>query len=826
MPKDIIFIVAENGNFEQGFSLTLQIREESRPIINEITTQLSANPGLFALQNCLRQDYQTWGVNYRWWRGQRIVPVEGQITHVASYQDCLNTANNLCQQFNQWLNQASLRQLERLILKTVNQDEAVRFILKTSNISLQRLPWHLWDFIQESYSNAEVIIGTNVAPPSGILAYPVKILVILGSNEQIDIQVDGKIILDLPHTQVEILNQPERHQLTEKLLGKPWDILFFAGHSSTNELNEMGLIHLNQNDALTPQELDPILRRAVNKGLKLAIFNSCDGLGLAKSLATLSTPVPHIIVMREPIHDQVAQLFLEHFLKLFSQGFSLEDSLSTTRHYLTSMERNSPCVSWLPILLQNPETPSLKFPPPPLEIRKTLEIKQLKKWQIFTFLIASLGVSSSLLFWLFSSRFNPLEHRLSLGEEILVTRHNNSAKVQGVQAFKNKNHESAIAYFTQSLQQNKNDPETVIYLNNARALIANNYNQIAVSVPIGSNEEVAEEILRGVATFQDQFNNSQKKVKGKLLSIEIANDDNNPEIAQEIADNFVKDHRIKAVIGHNASDASVVAAPIYQKGGLVMLSPTSFSDRLLTLGDHIFRMVPLGSLTDKLANYITITNPQAIVASCFDGNAVDNASFATRVATKLIENRSTAYKAISCNFADPNLNLNKKIDELINAGVNTLILAPHVDYIEKALEMAKANQGRLKLYGSSTLFTGITLKEGQAVNGLIAIVPWYKIQTDSFSQGLQQKWGKTHNWRTALSYDSTAAIAKALSINPNRSGIAEILHSIDFKVKGVSGDIQFLQSGDRIPSPNTGDFVQVQPKDKKKYQFVSIPNKI
>jgi hypothetical protein len=69
--------------------------------------------------------------------------------------------------------------------------------------------------------------------------------------------------------------------------------------------------------------------------------------------------------MREPIHDQVAQLFLRHFLNLFSQGSILEDALANTRHYLTSMERNSPCVSWLPILLQNPETLPLKFPPTP-----------------------------------------------------------------------------------------------------------------------------------------------------------------------------------------------------------------------------------------------------------------------------------------------------------------------------------------------------------------------------------------------------------------------------------------------------------------------------
>jgi len=549
-------------------------------------------------------------------------------------------------------------------------------------------------------------------------------------------------------------------------------------------------------------------------------------LGLAKGLASLKTPVPHIIVMREPIHDQVAQLFLKHFLKLFSQGRSLEEALANTRHYLTSMERNSPCVSWLPILLQNPETPPLKFPliPDSIPIPTILDRIRQQRSLLVILLLAIIGLGSGLL-WKFLNPPNPLEHRLSIGEEVLVTAQNNTAKIQGTKAFKKQDYQSAIAYFSQSLKQEKNDPETVIYLNNVRALMQRNYNRIGVSVPIGSNKEIAAEILRGVATFQDKLNtqiNTQKMNKDRRsLVIEIANDDNNSAIAQEIAQYFVKETAIQAVTGHNASDASVAAAPIYQKGGLVMLSPTSFSDRLISLGDRIFRMVPLSSLTDKLANYIVKTTPKAEVTICFDEQAIDNASFATRVASKLID-ENISYINIPCNFSDPQFNADQKINEIISQGIDTLILAPHVDRIEKALEMAKVNQGRLTLFGSSTLFTGLTLTEGQAVNGLALIVPWYEDQSDAFSQELAKKWGITRNWRTILSYDATVAIAEALSVNPTRKGIAQVLRRQDFRAKGVSGDIQFLPSGDRVPNPDTNDLVQVQHVGESGYQFVPI----
>jgi hypothetical protein len=100
--------------------------------------------------------------------------------------------------------------------------------------------------------------------------------------------------------------------------------------------------------------------------------------------------------MREPIHDQVAQLFLRHFLNLFSQGKPLEEALANTRHYLTSMERNSPCVSWLPILLQNPETLPLKFPPTPDPISTPTiwdKIKQQRSLLVML-LLAIIGLGS------------------------------------------------------------------------------------------------------------------------------------------------------------------------------------------------------------------------------------------------------------------------------------------------------------------------------------------------------------------------------------------------------------------------------------------------
>lgn len=94
------------------------------------------------------------------------------------------------------------------------------------------------------------------------------------------------------------------------------------------------------------------LSTSISLGLKLAIFNSCDGLGLAAELAALY--IPQLIVMREAIPDKVAHKFLQVFLKEYSQGKTLHHSVKEARIELKQLEQECPCISWLPVICQNP----------------------------------------------------------------------------------------------------------------------------------------------------------------------------------------------------------------------------------------------------------------------------------------------------------------------------------------------------------------------------------------------------------------------------------------------------------------------------------------
>ncbi|MCE2905806.1 MAG: ABC transporter substrate-binding protein [Anabaena sp. CoA2_C59] len=387
--------------------------------------------------------------------------------------------------------------------------------------------------------------------------------------------------------------------------------------------------------------------------------------------------------------------------------------------------------------------------------------------------------------------------RISLGEKILITDQINSDKEKAVEAFAQGDFEAAKTNFQASLRQNHNDPESLIYLHNSLGS-SSNYIKIAVSVPIGGNLNVAKEILRGVAQAQDEVNRNGG-INGKLLQVAIANDDNDPTQVQQIATHFVKDSSILAVVGHNASNASITAAPIYQQGGLVMISPTSFAQNLSGIGSYIFRTVPnISSQSEPLAVYTLKTANKTNVALCVDSKSIDNQSFRDEYAKNIVAGGGKI-NPTKCDFSAADFNPTTMISQLISSGADALVLAPYIGRINQALELAAANQGKLALFGSPTLYTFQTLESGKSdINGMVLAVPWHPkaILDNPFVQKATKLWGGKVNWRSATAYDATMSIAKGLQQAYTREALQKVLHSPGFFVNGATGKIEFQDSGD------------------------------
>jgi branched-chain amino acid transport system substrate-binding protein len=418
------------------------------------------------------------------------------------------------------------------------------------------------------------------------------------------------------------------------------------------------------------------------------------------------------------------------------------------------------------------------------------------------------------------SQTSSLQDRISNGEKMLIQSEATSEKKNGIDALAKGNDREAIAFFEKSLQTHRNDPETLIYLNNAK--VGDNALKIAISVPISSNLNVAQEMLRGAAQAQDEINRNGG-INGTGLKIQIVDDGNDPEIAKQVAAELVQDARVLAVVGHNASDASLAAAPIYQQEGLVMVTPTSFANNLSGFGSYIFRTVPnIRFMADLLADYAANTARKPNVAVCYDARAQDNLSFKDEFVASLVAKGGKLVPLV-CDFSSPTFNANDAIAQAVSSGADAMLLSPHVDRLDRAIELARANRGQLTLLSSPTLYTIKTLESGQSdVSGLVLPVPWHPatFANNPFASHARQTWGGAVNWRTATAYDATRAIIAGLQQNDTRQGLQSALRSPNFLADGSGEKIKFLPTGDRASTPI---LVRVESRASG-YDFVPMTN--
>lgn len=327
----------------------------------------------------LIKSYQNWRYAYiRFYRqfsahSDRLrgkVVGQGSIEAQTNHQQQLVEAQMLLiAELEKWLCQASLEPLRQQIL-TLAQAGRIDLIITTGATELQCLPWESWQLQPQSQNSIRIcrsLPGLPDLPPQRHKRGKLRLLAIFGYNQRLNLAVDRQIIEQL-ESLVEVTYLEPRSPLLgwkqkiAQVLQDPlgWDLLFFAGHSDANSLTG-GDLSLAPGISLAIGEIIPYLKKS--PGLRLAIFNSCDGLDLARSL--LSVGAESVIVMREPIHDRAAQEFLKHLINnLASQDTDIQAALDQARHQLLYDHSLTYTSTYLiPSLFRHPQAELLQLQP-------------------------------------------------------------------------------------------------------------------------------------------------------------------------------------------------------------------------------------------------------------------------------------------------------------------------------------------------------------------------------------------------------------------------------------------------------------------------------
>lgn len=366
MPKVIRLRLLEENSI-QGFPVILEIMEEGA-LVHRKYDNIGFLP---PLPQQLEASFANWQATYRELTdarslaqvGTRLSPKPG-ITN-RSYCEY---SDELEKRLNEWLNSVDSRWQpirDGLIANRAVSKEEIRVIIETDDIRLLRLPWQEWDLFTEYYPHAEIALSvpvkaTSIIPPPKYSQ--VRILVAVGKSDGINTEFDLEVINNLKAKGAEVISllQPKPEKLYNALRDeKGYHIFIFTGHSGSQEDGQIGWIEVNETDSLRIKDFKDAIKRAIKNGLQLAIFNSCDGLGLARQLAEYN--LPQSIVMREPIPDPVAQDFLKHFFAEFVGGKSLFSAVREARERLEHWNLFYPGAKWLPTICINPSVQPLRW---------------------------------------------------------------------------------------------------------------------------------------------------------------------------------------------------------------------------------------------------------------------------------------------------------------------------------------------------------------------------------------------------------------------------------------------------------------------------------
>jgi len=401
-----------------------------------------------------------------------------------------------------------------------------------------------------------------------------------------------------------------------------------------------------------------------------------------------------------------------------------------------------------------------------------------------------------------------IQQAISRGEQAFFTSISNADRNEGIEAFKLEKYAEASQWFQKAVENDPFNPEVLIYYNNALARQQGKPFTLAVAIPAGDVLEgisnKAQEILRGVAQAQNEFNQKQEP-SGRLLEIVIANDKNDPDNqAKQIAQALVQDESVLGVIGHYTSKVSKAVLSEYETAKLPIVTPTSTSTDLQS--EVFFRTLPSDTATGhKLAEYAreTLNLERAVIF--YNTEDAYSRSIRDAFAKRFEELEGTIIPTsdFKTDLHDPNFNPREAVPRIFyRHKAEAAVLFPNATLLEKVVDIAKANtelvQGNsrlttgLKLLGGDSLYDyQEILKNGGAnVEGLVVAAPWFAQSPESanFSQSASSQWGgRQVSWRTATSFDATQVFIETLTPDASRETVLQNLPQVELSADETSG---------------------------------------
>lgn len=323
--------------------------------------------------------------------------------------------------------------------------------------------------------------------------------------------------------------------------------------------------------------------------------------------------------------------------------------------------------------------------------------------------------------------------------------------------------------------------------------------KIGLSVPLsGQYAESGKMIKSGIELAVKQVN-AAGGIQGRPIEIVEGDSQGVPETSKRIARKFVSDPKIVAEIGDQTSSCSMAAQPVYDKAGVVQLSPTSSHPGFAPGSPFSFTMV--GSQTAGSPFMVKVAVERfgkkrlAVAYLATDwGIAVKTSieSEAKRLGAEIVAVES---------YLDGTTDFSAVIKKLRDAQPDVLFLASMTpDAVGLSKQRQQDGWNDVTVMGVMAISPNVFELGGTAVENLFVPTVFFahdpRPEAQSFVAAYQAAYQRMPDWYAAISYDTLNLLADTIKQGgADRHAIYQTLSATKEYV-GVTGKIVFNEYGD------------------------------
>ena len=304
--------------------------------------------------------------------------------------------------------------------------------------------------------------------------------------------------------------------------------------------------------------------------------------------------------------------------------------------------------------------------------------------------------------------------------------------------------------------------------------------------------------LQGVELAVDDINKAGG-INGHTLRVITRDDDGDGATAAKIAQEFVSNRRVSAVIGHVNSSGMLSAAPVYD-GQLAAVATSATSPDLTGISSWVFRIISSDSLNGiALANFASKFGQRAPASVSV---LYENNTYGRGLADSF--RRSFHGEILSLDPIDADLpTAEPYVAYLKTRKPRIVFVAGRVASGLKILEEAR-RQGFSPIFVGGDGWQGILADTATAEGtymGMSFTPEDHSPAAKTFVANFTKKFKTAPDSHAALAYDATMLVSQALKDRgPDRRAVRDYLRSLNRETayQGLTGPAYFEDNGDPV----------------------------